>query len=232
MTGWIEGSPGVRGAVPPSAGPPRRIRRQFIAVDDQGSRYQLGELLLDVIAARLLTVAATYPQDTLEQLAAAKPGLVPHAAAGLCARLGVSGHGITARPADDLPGPWLSMLTRYHRRTPQPAPASGRSVATAVELPELDGARFAILGLHHSDGAAMFHLQASGVTPEDDWEYIRSVRPLPVLWIRDSSGRWHTTPPGPTCSPSANPRSSAPANPSTGPEIRARTNRPSRRWPT
>ena len=285
MTGWIEGSPGVRGAVPPSAGPPRRIRRQYIAVDDQGTRYQLGfvagsgagriewqgvleldpgpphqirwldvttipgepatridldskdpqdpapditvtqravspgELLLDVIAARLLTVAATYPQDTPEQLAAAKPGLVPHAAAGLgdiiaalraadalspsspvpgqlaglCARLGVSGHGITARPADDLPGPWLSMLTRYHRRTPQPAPASGRSVATAVELPELDGARFAILGLHHSDGATMFHLQASGVTPEDDWEYIRAVRPLPVLWIRDSSGRWHTT---------------------------------------
>src|ERR1035441_2150194 len=82
-----------------------------------------GELLLDVIAARLLTVAATYPQDTPEQLAAAKPELVPHAAAGLgdiiaalraadalspsspvpgqlaglCARLGVSGHGITAR---------------------------------------------------------------------------------------------------------------------------------------
>jgi hypothetical protein len=198
-------------------------------------------------------------ENTLEQLAAAKPGLVPHAAAGLCARLGVSGHRITARPTDDLPGPWLSMLTRYRRRTPQPAPASGRSVATAVELPELDGARFAILGLHHSDGATMFHLQASGVTPEDDWEYIRTVRPLPVLWIRDSSGRWHTTQTNgyyPTKTTGevilpmaivpplaagtswvdmfapANPRRSAPAYPSTGPEIRARANRPSRRWPS
>lgn len=34
---------------------------------------------------------------------------------------------------------------------------------------------------------------ASGVTPEGEWAYGRGVRPLPVLWIRDSSGRWHTT---------------------------------------
>ena len=34
---------------------------------------------------------------------------------------------------------------------------------------------------------------ASGVTLEDDWPYARGVRPLPVLWIRDSSGRWHAT---------------------------------------
>ena len=36
-------------------------------------------------------------------------------------------------------------------------------------------------------------MQASGVTPEDDWAYYRGARPLPALWIRDSSGRWHTT---------------------------------------
>ena len=82
-----------------------------------------GELLLDIIAARLLTVAAVR-QDIPKQLAAARPGLVPHAAdglgdiiaalqaagalslfspipgqlAGLCASLGASGHGITAPP--------------------------------------------------------------------------------------------------------------------------------------
>jgi hypothetical protein len=37
------------------------------------------------------------------------------------------------------------------------------------------------------------HLLASGVTSEDDWEFARGVIPLPVLWIRDSNGRWHTT---------------------------------------
>ena len=33
----------------------------------------------------------------------------------------------------------------------------------------------------------------SGVTAEDDWTYGRVVRPLPALWVRDSSGRWHAT---------------------------------------
>jgi hypothetical protein len=37
------------------------------------------------------------------------------------------------------------------------------------------------------------HLPASGVTAEDNWEYSRGVPALPVLWIRDSRGRWHTT---------------------------------------
>lgn len=178
-----------------------------------------GELLIDVIATRALALAAGLPQDTPEQLAAAKPQLVPHAAgglgdvttalqaagalppsspapgqlAGLCARLGISGHGITAPPAADLPDRWLSMLTRYHRRTPRPAPAPGSWAATAVELPALDGARIAVLGLHHGERGTVLHLHTGGVTMEDDWEYYRAVRPLPTLWIRDSAGRWHAT---------------------------------------
>jgi hypothetical protein len=178
-----------------------------------------GELLLDVIAARLLTVAAAVPQDTPEQLAAARPGLVPHAAdglgdiiaalqaagalslfspvpgqlAGLCASLGASGHGITAPPAGDLPEPWRGMLTHGHRRKPHPALVPGSLVTAAVELPELDGARVAILGLHHAVDGTILHVLASGVTPEGEWAYGRGVRPLPVLWIRDGSGRWHTT---------------------------------------
>jgi hypothetical protein len=177
------------------------------------------ELLLDVIAARLLTSAARFPQDTCEELAAAKPGLLPHPAAdlgdiiaalqaahalspaslgpgqlaGLCASLGVSGHGITAPPDGNLPEPWRSMLTRYHRRQPQAAPPARGWAATAAELPELDGTRVAVLGLHHGEDGTILHVQASGVTPEDDWAYYRGARPLPALWIRDSSGRWHTT---------------------------------------
>lgn len=85
------------------------------------------------------------------------------------------------------------MLSRYHRRNPQPAPAPGSWVATAAELPELDGARIAILGLHHHEHGTVLHLHAGGVMSEDDWEYYRAVRPLPTLWIRDSAGRWHAT---------------------------------------
>jgi len=178
-----------------------------------------GELMLDVIAARILSSAAASPRDNPGQPAAANANLqafvadgpgrivaalhaadalppgspVPGQLAGLCDRLGIPGHGITAPPAADLPEPWQSMLTSYHRREPQAGPAPGILAATVVELPELDGAQIAILGLHHGEARTIVHMLASGVTQEDDWEYARGVRPLPVLWIRDSSGRWHTT---------------------------------------
>jgi len=178
-----------------------------------------GELLLDVIAAWILTNAAGFPQDTPERLAAADPELLPHPAAGLgdivaalraaealspaspvpgqlaglCARLGISGHGILAPPAGDLPEPWLSMLSRYHRREPYPARAADGVAATVAGFPELDGASVTILGLHHSNGRTILHMLASDVTTGDDWAYTRGVRPPPVVWIRDSRGRWHTT---------------------------------------
>jgi hypothetical protein len=79
------------------------------------------------------------------------------------------------------------------RRGPQPPPAPGILAATIAELPELDGATIAIAGLHHGERGTIMHLLATGVTLEDDWPYARGVRPLPVLWIRDSDGRWHTT---------------------------------------
>ncbi len=216
---WLDlstapGEPAVRIDLDPDDG---QVPAPDVTVTPQASSP--GELLLDIIAARILTVAASFPQDTPEQLAAAKPELLSHPAsalgeiitalqaagalapgsplpgqfAGLCARLGISGHGITAAPASDLPERWESMLTRYHRRAPDRAPAPGSWAAPVAELPELDGARLAILGLHHGESGTTLHMLASGVTTEDDWVYSRVVRPLPVLWIRDSDGRWHTT---------------------------------------
>ena len=174
-----------------------------------------GELLLDVIAARILTAVAPFAQDNPGQPAADDdlrafvgdgPGHivaalhaagllppdspVPGQLAGLCARLGINGHGITAPPAGDLPEQWHSMLTG---RKPQPPPAPGILAATVVELPEQDGATIAIAGLHHGERGTIMHLLATGVTLEGDWPYARGVRPLPVLWIRDSDGRWHAT---------------------------------------
>ena len=84
------------------------------------------------------------------------------------------------------------MLTRYHRRPPQAAPGPDGWAATAAELPGLGGARIAVLGLYHAERDTIVHMLASGVTPEDDWEYYRGVRPLPSLWVQDSRGHWHT----------------------------------------
>jgi hypothetical protein len=174
-----------------------------------------GELLLDAIAARILTAAARFSPNNPGQLTAASPELralgdgpghiaaalhaagmlppdspVPGQLAGLCARLGISGHGITAPPAGDLPERWQSMLTPPSRE-PQPPPGPGILAATVAELPELDGAKIAIAGLHHGERGTIMHLLATGVTLEVGWTY--GVRPLPVLWIRDSEGRWHAT---------------------------------------
>ena len=170
-----------------------------------------GELLLNAIAARILSAAARVPPDSPGQLTAARPGLralgdvvaalraadvlppgspVPGQLAGLCARLGIGGHGITAPPAGDLPERWHSMLMPPSRE-PQPPPAPGLLAATVAELPDLDGATIAIAGLHHGERGTIMHLLATGVTLEAGWP--SGVRPLPVLWIRDSNGRWHAT---------------------------------------
>jgi len=64
---------------------------------------------------------------------------------------------------------------------------------SVVELPELDGVRLTILGLHHGEPGTVIHMLASGVTLDDDWSYTRGIRLPPVLWIRDSGDRWHAT---------------------------------------
>jgi hypothetical protein len=183
------------------------------------SAHSPGELLLDVIAARMLTTAALFSQNNPGQPAAANACLrafavggpghvvaalhvadmlplyspVPGQLAGLCARLGIDGHGITAPPGGDLPQRWQSMLTPPSRSEPQAPPAPRLLAATVAELPELDGAQIAIAGLHHGERGTIMHLLASGVTLEDDWAYARGIRPMPVLWVHDSDGHWHAT---------------------------------------
>jgi len=178
-----------------------------------------GELMLDVVATRILTMTVNDPPDNPEHLAGARAGLrgfvadrpgeivaalraagaltadsrVPGQLAGLLGRLGVGGHGITAPPDAGLPARWESMLTRYHRREPYPVPSPGSWAEAVAGLPELDGVRIAVLGVHHGEPGTIVHMLVSGVTGEDDWEFMRGVRPLPALWIRDSADRWHAT---------------------------------------
>jgi hypothetical protein len=178
-----------------------------------------GELLLDVIAARILGLVVPFSQDNpgqptpanaelrafvgdrLGQIVATLHGAgvlpldspFPGQLAGLCARLGINGHGITAPPAEDLPERWQSMLTPPSRREPAAPLAPGIVAVTVAELPELDGTQITIVGLRHEERGTIMHLLVSGVTLEDDWAFGRGVMPLPVLWVHDSDGRWHAT---------------------------------------
>ena len=179
-----------------------------------------GEHLLHTIATRLLLLALAFPQEirlhpavplpepftciadglgdavaALQACGALSPlSPLPGQLAALCARLNVAGHGITAPPARDLPEPWLSMLTHYHRRKPPAARDSDGFAAAAVAFPELDGIRLTIVGLHNSADHTVLFVQADGLTT-DGYDGRLGVEPeFPLrIWVRDSGRRWHAT---------------------------------------
>jgi len=180
-----------------------------------------GEHLLNRVAERLLTIAPEFPHELRLQLAAVSPGPVFNLAAGLgaavaaleaaealsplspvparlaalCEALRVPGHGITAPPAPDLPEPWLSMLSHYHRRRSDGTRPGDGFAAVGAALPELDGLRLVLLGLHNFDGSTWMDalvVEAGGRLPDRrHWAPgLDMAFPLSV-WVRDGSGRWH-----------------------------------------
>jgi hypothetical protein len=174
-----------------------------------------GEHLLNRMADRLLTMVPEFPpQATPGPLASLAAGLgvtiaaleaaevlsprspVPGQLAALCASLGVRGHGITAAPAPDLPEPWLSMLSHYHRRKPGSAPAGDGFAAVAAALPELDGLRLVLLGLHNCGGGTWMNALAFGQLPRSQPGPVRVETVFPLsIWVRDDAGRWHVARP-------------------------------------
>ena len=203
--GWFD--------VAPPGGPALRVRMTRDLPRDEGvpvvrpTGLSPGEHLLNQTAERLLTAAQDFRRDlpgwphtgmaaglgdvvaallAAEALPEASP--VPGRLAALCASMGVSGHGITAPPAHDLPEPWLSLLAHYQRRKPEEAPVWDGFGAVAAALPELDGIGLALLGLHTTEGRTVLHLRASHA----DGAYERLVPDFPLsVWVRDSGGRWH-----------------------------------------
>jgi hypothetical protein len=75
-----------------------------------GPLSQAVDGLADIVAALRAAGAVSPSSRLLGQLA------------GLCARLGISGHGIAAPPTSDLPEPWLSLLDYRRRGRPERAP--------------------------------------------------------------------------------------------------------------
>jgi hypothetical protein len=179
-----------------------------------------GEHLLHQMATRLLLLALAFPHEIRLHRAVPAPepfscvadGLgdviaalracgapsplspVPGQLAALCASLNVSGHGITAPPARELPGPWLGILAHYRRRKPEPALGRDGCAAAAVAFPELDEIGLTILGLHNFDGGTVPYGHASGMTPGGPYRPPGMELDFPLrIWVRDSGGRWHAT---------------------------------------
>jgi hypothetical protein len=117
---------------------------------------------------------------------------VPAQFAALCARLHLSGCGITAPPPRDLPGPWQAMLAHDRRGQARTAPAADGAAAAAVALPDLGGITLAVLGLHNCLGRTVMHMHASGPLNQVGYSPAELYY-WPVTWIRDSDGHWHAT---------------------------------------
>jgi sigma-70-like protein len=189
-------------------------------VTDSQAAASPGEHLLHHVATRLLLLTLAFPQEIWLHPAAYRKAPVPCTADGLgdliaalqacgamsllspvpgqlaalCAILNISGHGITAPPAGDLPAPWLSMLAYFHRRKPHTAPGGAGWSALTSAFPELDGIGLAVLGLHNSAAGTVLYVHASGMTLDPRTRLPNLGSDLcPAIWLRDSGGCWHAT---------------------------------------
>jgi hypothetical protein len=170
---------------------------------------QPGEQLLEHVAQQLLVTTDRRPGDTrrqayalgdvvagLEAAGALSPfSPMPGHLAMICERLGIDGHGLTAAPTADLPPPWFSVLSWYGRRHRPPVHDGTASAGTL--LPDVDGARVMVGGLHTRDGQTQLHVVVGRERPG---RLVVDAGPLShqgfCCWLRDDGGQWHVAVPG------------------------------------
>jgi hypothetical protein len=169
---------------------------------------QPGEQLLEYVAQQILASSAGRPGDArrhayglgdvvvaLEAAGALSPfSPLPGYLAMICERLGIDGHGVTAAPTADLPGPWLSVLAWYGRRH-QPMVHDGTASAGTV-LPDVDGVQVAVGGLHTRNNQTFLH---AVVERDPSGQPVFDAGPLThqgfCCWLRDDTGQWHVAVP-------------------------------------
>ncbi len=187
-------------------------------VSVEPARTSPGELLLDVMAAAMLATEGTHgesplPPDIVHQwtiglgeivaaleAAGALPAdtPVPGRLATLCGQLDAHQHGISARPRADLPDRWASVLAQYRQRGTrrrEPGGVASLSSRLAVVLPELDGARYTLAGLHSEGGRTLLTIHASGIKIDSAGllPFGPERYPASSWWLRDNAVRWHVT---------------------------------------
>lgn len=217
---WLDlmttaGGPAVRIDLDTTAGRTRLLNAADVTIGK--TALKPGEYQLHTIAARLIAVASSGPDETvgpempvLGKLTFLVDGLggiiaalqacgalsalspLPGQLAGLCAALDVDSHGITAPPADDLPEPWSSSVACLRQRKAGASPARDGYAAVTAMLPELDGIRLTILGLHNCQDRTVMHTHISGPQAEG-LSLPDGLYSWATIWIRDSGGYWHAT---------------------------------------
>jgi hypothetical protein len=219
-TRWLQvaASPGpaARVNLNPASGPPGdepRVSAVNLSAGEQLLVALAEELLLAAVQFRLTRrpeLRGTAPRVAqamvtglgdivagLEAVGALPPlSPIPARLAALCASLRVGGHEIAAAPADDLPETWLSLLAYYQRRKPDTGQVRDGFAALTAALPELDGIKLAIVGLHNAQGTTMLHVLAQGVRRAERFGPYGVNLDFPLsFWVRDNGGRWHAARP-------------------------------------
>jgi hypothetical protein len=176
-----------------------------------------GERLLARVAERLLVGGGDGPPPpAIENLgeivtllhevgALSRHSPLPGHLAALSECLGRGDHGIAVDAVPDVPQPWADVLGIYDGKgrpliRPGTRPPAGTltAVATvAVTLPEIDGVRFAVAGLHAGWNRNILYVVATGLPVPGRGVPVRSGLDMGFSWwLRDSAGRWHLAVPG------------------------------------
>ena len=194
-------------------GPLGRSGATQVSVGD--TKLSPGEHLLVMLAERLLTWTTRVPA---RRACRPRPRLRQTMAAGLGDIVGALEAADVLSPLSPVPGPARHAVrqpgperARDHRAArarpagtlaqragPLPAQETGPVplldgyAALTATLPELDGIRLTLLGLHHSEGGSSLHVLAQGQLPEPRPGPLDIDPTFPLsVWLRDSGGRWH-----------------------------------------
>ncbi len=169
------------------AGPPARVTRERLPPEPAGERLltRAGERIL----ASVWDAAGPDADPGLGEMitvllaagAIAADSPAPGQLAELCRRLGVTGAGITAPPAADLPGQWASVLAQRGAGPAGPQPELFAPLG--VVLPRVDGTQFALVGLSSAAGQSNLHVLAP--------DGVRQADSNVSWWVRDDAGAWH-----------------------------------------
>ena len=176
-------------------GKPAAADAMVTPVSAEPGEWLLDNMVRDIVARAVEGTVSVRrgagPGDVIAALEAAGAlspfSPTPGRIATIYERVGIRQHGITARPAADLPEPWLGVLAYFGRR--HRTPVQDGTATVAVVLPEMDGAHLALVGLHTRADQTFLHIVARGrIAPPGPGQ-------AALLnsggWLRDDAGQWH-----------------------------------------